>query len=250
MSTVRTRAKRAIGDSRFGPAARHAYRTVFNRAVARREERDHKALRAVLAATLSPDSCCIDVGAHRGAVLEDIVRLAPRGRHLAYEPLPEFAAELRSAFPGVDVREAALSDEAGETEFIHVRTSPAYSGFRERAYPGQEELQRIRIEVQRLDDALPPGFVPEFLKVDVEGAELQVLAGGIETLTRHKPLVVFEHGKGSAGAYGTKPEDVHELLVERAGMRLFDLDGEGPYSRAHFEEAYEQGSHWNFMACG
>lgn len=199
MNELRDRAKRAIGDSRFGPAARHAYRTVFNR---------------------------------------------------AYEPLPEFAAELRSGFPGVDVREAAHSDEAGETEFIHVRTSPAYSGFRERAYPGQEDLQRIRIEVQRLDDALPEGFVPEFLKIDVEGAERQVLAGGIETLARHKPLVVFEHGKGSAGAYGTRPADVHELLVGRAEMRIFDLDGAGPYSLGQFEEAYERGSHWNFMACG
>jgi hypothetical protein len=43
-----------------------------------------------------------------------MMRLAPGGRHLAYEPLLEFAASLRRGFPTVEVREAALGDEPGE----------------------------------------------------------------------------------------------------------------------------------------
>lgn len=245
---MRDRAKRAIGESPAGPAARSAYRAVFRPAVARRERRDNDALRVILAATLAPDSCAIDVGAHRGDVLRDIVRLAPHGRHVAYEPIPDMHRELTAAFPGVDVRAAALSDEPGETEFTYVRTSPAYSGLRERSYPGREELEKISVRVETLDGDLPADLAPAFLKIDVEGAELQVLRGGIELLARHRPVVVFEHGSGASPAYGTTPVQVFELLSDGAGMRVFDLDGGGPYSLAQFEEAFAGGERWNFMA--
>jgi FkbM family methyltransferase len=245
---LRHRSKRAVARSPAGPALRRTYRAVFRPAVARRERRDNDALRVVLAATLAPDGSAIDIGAHRGEVLRDMVRLAPLGRHIAFEPLPDLHAELTRMFPGVDVRDAALSDEPGQTRFVHVRTSPAYSGLRERAYPGEEELEEIDVRVETLDAALPEGFVPALVKIDVEGAELQVLRGGLDTLARHKPLVVFEHGKGASPAYGTRPADVFELLTAQVALRVFDMDGEGPYSLAQFEEAYEQGSRWNFLA--
>src|SRR5207249_1272465 len=91
-----------------------------------RDRADNDRLRAILGAVLRPDSNCIDVGAHEGLFLADIVRLAPRGRHVAYEPLPEFAADLTRRFPGVDVRERALSDRPGEVEFVHVLTRPGW----------------------------------------------------------------------------------------------------------------------------
>src|SRR5262249_26220258 len=50
------------------------------------------------------------------------------------------------------------------------------------------------------------------IKIDVEGAELQVLAGSIKTLSRDKPIIVFEHGLGAAEYYNTRPEQVFELL--------------------------------------
>jgi FkbM family methyltransferase len=65
---------------------------------------------------LREDADCLDVGAHAGSVLREIVRLAPRGRHVAWEPLPGLAAGLRADFPGVAVREAALADQAGRRE--------------------------------------------------------------------------------------------------------------------------------------
>ena len=71
---------------------------------------------ALMEEVLEPDSDCLDVGAHAGSVLAELVRLAPEGRHVAWEPLPEFAERLRRAYPEVEVREAALSDEAGRHE--------------------------------------------------------------------------------------------------------------------------------------
>lgn len=204
-------------------------------------------VRLLLAYTLASDAHCIDVGAHAGDVLSEMLRLAPAGRHLAYEPLPEMARSLAERFPQADVRAAALSDAAGESTFVHVLSNPAYSGLREREYPGRERVQEIRVRTERLDDALPEGFVPAFIKVDVEGAELQVFRGARETIARHRPTIFFEHGKGAADRYGTRPSEIHDLLVGEAGLRIFDERGGGPYSREAFEDLFDQPI-WNFVA--
>jgi hypothetical protein len=64
----------------------------------RRYRRATELFRAALAVLLSPDSNCVDAGAHRGDLLADIVRIAPEGRHGVFEPLPAFAVEIRERF--------------------------------------------------------------------------------------------------------------------------------------------------------
>ncbi|MEA2454688.1 MAG: hypothetical protein QOI45_950, partial [Thermoleophilaceae bacterium] len=203
-----------------------------------------------LAWSLAPDSGCIDIGAHTGNVLTEMRRVAPRGRHIAYEPLPHLADHLRASFPDVDVRCAALSDHAGEASFARVRAAEAWSGLLFRPLPGNAEpdLEEITVRLEVLDDALPPDFVPAMVKIDVEGAEEQVVRGALRTLREHKPLVVFEHGLGSANAYGTEPDDLHRLLVEEAGLRIFDLDGGGPYDREEFHRAFYAFERVNWVA--
>jgi FkbM family methyltransferase len=245
--SVRTAAKRAVLASPVAPQARRATRLVESRS-ARRDRRDNDALTVLVAAALAPDSSAIDVGANEGRVLSEIVRVSPAGRHLAYEPIPELADRLKERFPNVEVRCAALSDEQGAAEFTHVKSNPGYSGLRERTYPGNEQLERIHVHVERLDETLPTGFVPAFIKIDVEGAEGKVMSGAIGVLERHRPMVVFEHGKGASPVYGTGPSEIYTMLVERAGMRIFDMDGGGPYSRDQLEETFHTGTHWNFFA--
>jgi FkbM family methyltransferase len=213
-----------------------------------RGARDDEHLRLLLAFTLSPTAHCVDVGAHHGDLLRHMMALAPKGRHLAYEPLPELAASLEREFPAAEVRNAALGDTAGETVFVHVTSHPAYSGFRRRALPAGATTREIRVQVERLDDSLPDGFEPDFLKVDVEGAELQVFRGALQTLRRYKPTIWFEHGAGAADRYGTKPSDVYELLVDDVGLRIFDADGRGPYSGPEFDAIFAQSTMFNFAA--
>ncbi len=202
----------------------------------------------VLASILRADSNAVDVGAHEGAVLREIVRIAPLGRHIAYEPIPSLHERLIHEFPEVDVRLAALSDVHGVAEFAHIVDAPAYSGFKQRRDlpKGTGEIQSISVQTERLDDALQSGYVPTLLKIDVEGAELQVLRGAMETLQRHRPFVLFEHGAGGADLYGASPLEVFDLLAA-AGLRIFDLAGEGPYGRGQFEATFTEPI-WNFLA--
>jgi FkbM family methyltransferase len=214
----------------------------------RQDQRDTADLRRLVAYLLARDTACVDVGAHRGDLLADIVRVAPDGRHTAYEPLPELAAELRAAFPSVDVRQAALSDRAEEREFVRVVDNPGWSGFRERPSPGLGRTERFRVTTERLDDALSARIRPGFVKIDVEGAEREVLAGALGTLREHRPVVAFEHGLGSADYYGTGPDDIWDLLCEQAGLRIFDLDGRGPLSVADFRGHFRERTRVNFVA--
>jgi FkbM family methyltransferase len=214
----------------------------------KRNRRDDENLRVVMAAVLARDSCCVDVGANVGTVLADMVALAPDGKHIAYEPLPELHADLARRFPGVDVRAAALSDHAGEASFTRVVDAPAQSGFRPIGTTPRA-TERLTVPVERLDDALPEGFVPALVKIDVEGAEEEVLRGALDTIRRHQPVVVLEHGN-SAADYGTRPDDVFELLCGAAGLRIFDMDGAGPLTLERFRALASPpaATRWNFFA--
>jgi hypothetical protein len=109
-------------------------------------------------------------------------------------------------------------------------------------------VETLTVRTERLDDALPDSVRPAFVKIDVEGAEEQVLRGALETLRRHRPVIAFEHGLGSADHYGTTPGSIHGLLVDELGYAIFGLDGDGPYDRARFGEIFAAGERVNFAA--
>jgi hypothetical protein len=65
-------------------------------------------------------------------------------------------------------------------------------------------------------------------------------------LERYHPVVLFEHGVGGADLYGTGPDQVFDLL-DGVGLRIFDLEGDGPYSRDRFEDTFTEPI-WNYLA--
>jgi FkbM family methyltransferase len=218
---------------------------VLETPASRRGRRDDEQLRLVLASILAPDSSCVDVGANVGDVLEVIATVAPHARHVAYEPLPALADGLARRFPDVVVRAVALADAPGDARFVHVPGAPALSGLRA-VHGASHPVEALPVPVRTLDDDLPRDLAPRFIKIDVEGAELQVLRGAARTLEEHRPLVAFEHS-GAAAAYGTTSEDVWRFLAAR-GMRVFDMDGRGPLGLDEFVSAVSRGVRWNFFA--
>ena len=244
-SPIRNAYLRSLARSRLLSPVRRGRRLVKREL--RRDRRDNEHVRLLLALALPADANCIDVGGHEGRVLEEILRVAPSGRHIAYEPVPESHAALARRFPSVDVRRAALWNRVGELPFAHVTSRPGYSGLRATVSPARETIETIVVRAETLDGSLPPDYAPTFVKIDVEGAEAEVIEGAIETLATYKPIVVFEHG-AAARSYGSGPERVFELLCDGATLRIFDLDGNGPYSRAGFVDVVARGRYWNFVA--
>jgi FkbM family methyltransferase len=208
---------------------------------------------AVMRRVLLPDSNAIDVGAFEGGMLKHIVRLAPLGSHIAFEPLPSRYEQLRRAFPRVRVHPCALGDKPGEVTFQHVVRYPALSGLKRRIdLDPSEEIRGERVTVETLDRILPEGFPVALVKIDVEGGELGVFRGGVETFRRTRPIIVFECGLGGADTYGAEPEEIFDLVTESIGLRLSLMDtwlsGRAPLSRGEFGERFRKSLDFYFIA--
>jgi FkbM family methyltransferase len=218
----------------------------FGEAERWRDWLDNRQTERLLEAELPRGGTGVDIGACTGDVLAAMVRCAPEGRHLAFEPLPELADALRRRFPQVDVRSCALWSDTGTRPFHRVRDRPWYSGLSAMGRPAGE-LDILTVDVRRLDDVLDPDCAPHVIKIDVEGAEAEVLRGARMTLTRHRPIVVFEHGRHAAH-FGATPAHVYRLLSDGPELRVFDIDGGGPYDLADFEACVRRGELWTFVA--
>jgi len=232
-------------------------RFVWKRVLRRKSQNDvYDALTAaIMQRALRPESNCIDVGSHGGVILDEMLRLAPDGSHLAFEPLPHLAAARRRKYAGrgnVTVHELALSNAAGEVTFHANFTHPAMSGLERRDDTGDSDrVERLQVRTERLDALVMPDRRVDLIKIDVEGAESLVLEGARECLTRDRPIVVFEHGEPSRVSYGAGPERVFDLLAECGlAVSLLDeyLNGGAPLSRAGLTEQVDRGLNFYFVA--
>jgi FkbM family methyltransferase len=203
------------------------------------------AIEALLAALLQADATYVDVGTNRGQLLRQALRVAPRGRHVAFEPIPALAAQLRTAFPQVDTRELAVSAQGGSAEFCHFKTMDGWSGLRRSREVSDERgnPQFIHVRLSTLDAELA-GLNPRLVKIDVEGAELDVVRGARELLAQAKPYVIFEHVPAAAALYDSPSQALWEIFGE-LGYEIFSVTGGGPFQRDAFAA---QGSPVNWLA--
>jgi FkbM family methyltransferase len=196
---------------------------------------------------------CIDGGAHVGDVLQRMVDISPEGRHYAFEPLPHLAQKLKERFPQVMVHQTAIGDRSGESEFQFVENDPAYSGLRRRIYYRPDpKITAIRVRVVTLDEVIPANEKIAFIKLDIEGGEYHAIKGGIETIRRCRPVIVFESGSHSIGQYGVKPDDVYSLVTETLGYELSTMERwlqrKSPCNRGEFQENWDHGPEFYFIA--
>ncbi len=205
-----------------------------------RDFRDNQHIALVFASVLDESSNYLDVGANSGYFVNIAARCAPNGRHIAYEPVPALAANLKRSFPQVDIRQAALSTARGTAAFTVDQGEPAFSRLASIASPDGHTTTQIEVRVEALDEDLPPDWAARLIKIDAEGAEAQVIEGGVAFLARCRPVIIFELGRGAT--------QIHDMLTGELAMRVFDIDGGGPYSREQLEEALEHGEIWNFLA--
>ena len=176
---------------------------------------------AVMRRCLDEESVGVDIGAYRGSILAKMIKNAPKGRHYAFEPLPHLAANLKKQFENVHIYNVALSNKRGETTFQYVKNAPAYSGLRRRTYDRPNPIiEQILVQECTLDDVIPDDVEVSFIKIDIEGGEYHALLGGINTVKRCKPTIVFEAHPASTAHYGVTSEKLYDFITSRLGMEL------------------------------
>lgn len=195
----------------------------------------------------------VDVGAHVGRHGLEILRLVgPSGRVLLFEPLPDLYAKLRTTIQSarrganVEVLPYALSDETGATEFCVALDALAYSGMRERRYDSETQVVRITVEVRRLDDIISDWPRLDYIKIDTEGAEWNVIKGAAQSIERFRPVISFEFGESSYAAYDVSPASVYDFFAERQYV-IFDILGKQLEKDAFIESSRHQAV-WDYIA--
>lgn len=171
----------------------------------------------------------IDIGGHAGRHAFVFRHRLGCERLDIFEPLPEQHAALVKLFSGdptVQVHNIALSDKNGFVDFILKQSAPEESGLRQRTFYNNgrnDDLVSFKINMTRLADVTFPAPV-DFIKIDTEGGEIDILRGAVELLRTHSPIVSVEYGPGGYDAYGYDAGMLFDIAGQ-IGYSLFDLFG-------------------------
>jgi FkbM family methyltransferase len=174
---------------------------------------------------LDAGETALDIGANIGQMTSLMSRVAgPAGRVIAFEPHPQIFAELSANLDPAQARRGnapvklcpmGLSDRRGQASLqisAHWDANRGTAKVVEHAGPGQ-----LTISLETLDHCLGSETRVGVCKIDVEGHELQALAGAQQTLAgRRIRDIIFEENR-------PYPTPVHEVL-QRHGFSLFSLN--------------------------
>ena len=167
----------------------------------------------------------IDVGANVGQFALLAREVFPLAQILSFEPLPECFAALESCLPAPNFQafNLALGDKDAELDFHSAHHSPSSSflrmnDFHKEAFPESrdgQESESVKVKVRRLDDIVNGLDLKEriLLKLDVQGYEDKVIAGGAELLKRVS-VVISETSFRPLYDGQTLFKDVHGALLE------------------------------------
>jgi FkbM family methyltransferase len=158
------------------------------------------------------NSSFIDVGAHIGSIVSEVAHNDPSIRIVAIEAIPEKAEKLRRRFPIVETHACAVGEHSGNVSFFVNTRKSGFSSLGAPKNSSVEEIHKIQVRLEKLDDLVQSHDV-DTIKIDVEGAELGVLRGGIGTIRRCRPIIMFESGPPVDDGLGYSKEGIYEFLA-------------------------------------
>ena len=177
-----------------------------------------------IAPGLPPGAVLFDVGAHRGLFSLVHCALSPDRRAVLFEPSPSLAEDARgllalNGFEGrAEVRTCGIGDRAGRRRIVEDALGFAIEAPDGSAGGKPTEFSTIDDEWRRT------GVAPSIVKIDVEGAEAEVVRGAVALLREARPVVFLELHMDELERRG---ESAGALLAQltAAGYRFTDPGG-------------------------
>lgn len=220
-----------------------------------RIERDNRRFEIILTELMTAQSSGIDIGSHDGMFLELFLKIAPQGKHFAFEPLPDYFERIKHKYPTVISFNCALSNQEGEATFFCPVSAKAMSGLKKQHYPVETEVKEINVMVKRLDDVIPETAEVALIKIDVEGAELLTLQGAAKIIERCSPAIIFEFALLHSLEYSITAQNLFDFFDERS-YSIHSLDNKRTYTVESFKAVtgnshasnYDRNAETNFLA--
>jgi FkbM family methyltransferase len=197
-------------------------------------------------ASLKAPRTIVDVGANEGAHTAHFANMGAQ-RIVGFEPIPELARALTAKFgdnPRLEIHSAALSTSDGKTKFHINRDIPTHSSLELRSdADSASAIETIDVEVKRLDTFNLTDV--DFIKLDCEGAELDVLKGAVTTLAYARPLISIEYGAASYVPFGYQQRSLFDWATQNAYV-VTDLFGFPLGDLATFQTCVDR-YYWDYL---
>jgi FkbM family methyltransferase len=159
-----------------------------------------------------------DVGANVGFFSIIAAKLVgDNGQVYAFEPGSSNAVAVRhnaqlNNFNHIEVIEKAVSDKSGAGQLLLAKYSGGHTLATADAPP--DLAGEVTVDLISIDDLIAQKQIapPNFVKVDVEGAELNVLKGMKETIKTYQPTIIYEVDDGDRAVYERKYQELADFL--------------------------------------
>jgi FkbM family methyltransferase len=158
--------------------------------------RDQKAEFEIIRRHIRPGDVVCDIGANKGSFIYWLSRWVGDGRVVAFEPQPDLARALADVcrvigLGNVRVEAKAVYSRSGAQELFLPSGHQPGASLLQQSVQGQR-FTTLSVPTVALDDYFAESVGVALLKIDAEGAELDVLKGAERILRQHAPLLVFE----------------------------------------------------------
>jgi len=181
----------------------------------------------------------LDIGAHIGLFsVAASTQVKPKGKVYAFEPAEETipllakTVFLNQAGDTISIIQAAVGEKSGTTTF-YVSDIKGDNSNSMISYKDDRKLFAKEVKLYSIDEFVKLNILKNlrFIKLDVEGAELDALKGASETLKNLRPACIVAIHPEPVLAKGDTLEDIYDLIVEHRYQ--ISLEGK-PISREAF----------------
>jgi FkbM family methyltransferase len=171
------------------------------------------------------DYTVLDIGGNIGWYTNHIAALLEIGKIYAFEPIPETFEKLErnvqlNGFTNIVLNNFAFSDKQDKIKFYYSPTMPGAASAAN--ITENSQMQELECTTTTVDSfVLKEAIVKiDFIKCDVEGAELMVFRGALQTIEKHMPIVFTEMLRKWAAKFNYHPNDIIHLF-KSFGYRCF-----------------------------
>ncbi len=160
----------------------------------------------------------LDVGANFGWYSLYIAKFFPNSKVYAFEPIPHTFSYLRKNIAlnessNIIINDFGFSDENKEIPFYY------YPGGSVNASAANltnaDSVQKITGTVKKMDDYVEDNKLElDFIKCDIEGAELLAFRGGLNVITKFKPIIFTEMLRKWSEKFNYHPNDIIKFFAD------------------------------------